>query len=234
VWKHRHEGVLTSTQDYAFPTPLDSTTLALVTCDEQSQGRGRADRKWVSRAGNFYGTFAWQRVGREKQALSTLGLAAAAALLEGIKLIVLPQTQLELKWPNDVLMDGKKVGGILASANSRDIRLGVGVNIHHAPTLDGTALREATAIASHTLLRDDALTEAFAMSFCPRLFRHLSLWFEGEDWAWRQTWKTYGLIGCEVELRGGRRVFAESIGEAGELWVNDSGTRRACFVEEVC
>lgn len=105
--------------------------LTLVTADTQTAGRGRFKRRWESPAGqNIYATFCFfveghtQEIGNIPQILA---LSTAAVLK---KLNFTP----ELKWPNDVLLSGKKVAGILAETTTVGNRLcvviGIGLNVN--------------------------------------------------------------------------------------------------------
>jgi BirA family transcriptional regulator, biotin operon repressor / biotin---[acetyl-CoA-carboxylase] ligase len=104
----------------------------LVALDQQS-GRGRQGRIWVSVPGNFYGsTLVQLRPG--DPAAQTLSLAAGLALAEAVDVAVAGQPLL-LKWPNDLLLAGRKLGGILLERSGDRIAVGFGVNLAAAPEL---------------------------------------------------------------------------------------------------
>ena len=110
---------------------LDPNCLTIVTSDGQTSGRGQFERKWVSPKGvNLYISYAFIRpsldpfIGHVPQVLAL----AAAELLSDLGF---PPT---LKWPNDILLAGKKVGGILTetmtTAQGVVVIVGVGMNVN--------------------------------------------------------------------------------------------------------
>jgi BirA family transcriptional regulator, biotin operon repressor / biotin---[acetyl-CoA-carboxylase] ligase len=107
----------------------------VVGADEQTSGRGRRGHTWQSPLGaGLY--FSWLcRPALDASSLPLITLAAGVGVHRGIKLATGLST--DLKWPNDLLIDGRKVAGILAegwSAGSPDqaVIIGVGVNLRHA------------------------------------------------------------------------------------------------------
>lgn len=118
---------------------------ALVTADHQTAGRGRMGRTWTDEPGhNLMASVVLRpQIGPERLAL--LGLAAALAVAAATKAVATP-LEPRVKWPNDVLLDGRKVAGILPEARSRDrdavVALGLGVNVNQVDFEDDL---EATA-----------------------------------------------------------------------------------------
>ena len=111
----------------------DRTVLA---ADHQTGGRGRLDRAWDSPPGvNLLVSIAFTPVPAVAVDLThRVGLATVAAVRH-----LLPNSTVDLKWPNDVLLDGKKVAGILASRSftANAVVVGLGLNVGWAP--DGAA-----------------------------------------------------------------------------------------------
>jgi len=94
--------------------------------ETQTGGRGRYGRVWQSPKGNLYVSFVFESDPIRDQYLSFLtGLALAESL---------PEFDVRLKWPNDVLLDGKKVAGILLENCGDKIIVGIGVNLISNPT----------------------------------------------------------------------------------------------------
>ena len=104
----------------------------LVVADEQTAGRGRSGRRWHSPAGSGLALSLVLRPARlGSREIAALGVIGALGSIEALTELGL---QPELKWPNDVLLDGAKVGGILAEAswtNSQldHVILGIGLNV---------------------------------------------------------------------------------------------------------
>ncbi|WP_373356988.1 biotin--[acetyl-CoA-carboxylase] ligase [Pseudoroseicyclus sp. CXY001] len=98
---------------------------------EQSAARGRQGRPWMMPAGNFAATLIFApEAGPEARAQRSF--AAALALRDALAETA-PSAHLELKWPNDVLLNGGKVAGILLENFGTALAIGIGVNLAAAP-----------------------------------------------------------------------------------------------------
>ena len=114
-----------------------------VICTSQLQGKGQRGRGWVSPPGNLYAAL---RIPEAPPAFSgMMSLVIGYAVIRALQELELPA---RLKWPNDVMLGGKKAGGILIQ-NRRGISVaGVGLNLVSAP--DPASLRAAHAVpATH-------------------------------------------------------------------------------------
>lgn len=110
-------GVVTSTQDVARELAIGSVVMA----DEQTEGRGRLSHRWEAPAG---AALLVSFVLEPNPLLSlAAGVAAAEACGQGVR----------LKWPNDLLLGGRKVGGILVEASPSKAVCGIGINLTWAP-----------------------------------------------------------------------------------------------------
>jgi BirA family biotin operon repressor/biotin-[acetyl-CoA-carboxylase] ligase len=113
--------------------------LSLVWARRQTSGRGRLGRAWVSPEGNLFWTML---VSLEHDARPVTGLVFVASLAawSTIRAFVPPERRVEIKWPNDTLVEGRKVSGILietaAGAHGRFAAVGIGVNVTHHPPGD--------------------------------------------------------------------------------------------------
>ncbi len=118
-----------------------------ITAREQTNGRGRRGRAWVSKPGNLYATLLIRPRLTAADA-GRLSFLAAVALHHALAPLIPAPAQVTLKWPNDVLVDGAKIAGILLESQSGPeglvdwLSIGIGVNLAHAP--QGV---ETTAIA---------------------------------------------------------------------------------------
>lgn len=101
-----------------------------VVADEQTAGHGRFGRKWHSRRGDGLYVSVVLRVGLAPADLPVvtlaLGLAAADAIAE------LAGVECDLRWPNDVLIGGRKCAGILTELHGDAVVAGIGINVNHA------------------------------------------------------------------------------------------------------
>lgn len=103
----------------------------------QTAARGRRGRAWVSPEGNFAASLAMRPDGPPAQA-ALRSFVAALALVEALETVIGPGARLSLKWPNDVLLNGGKVAGILLESAGSGGRVdhlivGIGVNLAEAP-----------------------------------------------------------------------------------------------------
>ena len=145
---------------------------------EQSTGKGRQGRTWVSVAGNFAGsTIAALRPGDPPA--PTLSLAAGLALAEAID-VALPAQPLMLKWPNDLMLLGKKVAGILLERSGDRVAIGFGVNLASAPPLPD---RQAANLSGKVT------PQAFAPLLAASFARLLELWRTTESSALARAWQ---------------------------------------------
>jgi BirA family transcriptional regulator, biotin operon repressor / biotin---[acetyl-CoA-carboxylase] ligase len=103
---------------------------------KQTAGRGRRGKPWVDPAGNFAATL-MLRPDCTAQEAALRSFVAAVALKRTLA-IYIDHTKIGLKWPNDVLLNGGKVAGILLESSGRGGRMdwlaiGIGVNLRNAP-----------------------------------------------------------------------------------------------------
>lgn len=108
-----------------------------VVAERQLAGRGRRRRPWVSPAGNLYASIAFRSV-LNGEAFGLLPLAAAVALADAVNEVT--GLAVQLKWPNDVMIDGAKTAGILVETQTTGrpegpmrMVIGFGVNVAHHP-----------------------------------------------------------------------------------------------------
>jgi BirA family biotin operon repressor/biotin-[acetyl-CoA-carboxylase] ligase len=95
----------------------------------QSAGHGRNSRKWVSHHGNLYASFIY-KISEKRPTLSYAFAVAAAETLLSLGVPV------RIKWPNDLLADGKKISGLLLEYCRDFLVVGIGINIRTSPTLE--------------------------------------------------------------------------------------------------
>lgn len=159
-----------------------------VTANRQLQGRARRGRSWISQPGNLFASMLLIDPS-PAAAMATLPLVVAVAVHSAIAQ-VLPQgaDRPAIKWPNDVLIGGAKVSGILLeSENLPDGRcavvIGCGINVIHAPDevmYPATTLRDAGSSVS--------AEELFAR-LCQAMAHELQIWNGGRGIAAvRQAW----------------------------------------------
>jgi BirA family biotin operon repressor/biotin-[acetyl-CoA-carboxylase] ligase len=117
----------------------------VVQADEQTAGRGRMARHWFSPPGNLYLSVVL-RPDADNHRLAELGFVAALAVTDAVDLLLPRQVRASLKWPNDVLVRGGKIAGILLEQSAGAMIMGIGVNVLHAP--DGVPYQVSTIVGS--------------------------------------------------------------------------------------
>jgi BirA family biotin operon repressor/biotin-[acetyl-CoA-carboxylase] ligase len=138
----------------------------VVSAIRQNEGRGRRARPWISPAGNLHCS-TLIRLDGDLGSAAQLGFAAAVALVDTFHALV-PGAAFACKWPNDVLVSGRKVCGMLLEPVGRDwLIVGVGVNVVAAPP-PGELLYPAASLAELGYAGDDQQVLAgFARHFGP-------------------------------------------------------------------
>jgi BirA family biotin operon repressor/biotin-[acetyl-CoA-carboxylase] ligase len=179
AWPHAllYRAELASTNSAALDWCRSSAELpVLVVAERQLAGRGQADRSWWSSSGSLTLSVAISAdfLGIPRSGVS---LAAANAVAEAIEAEATGRSA-EIKWPNDVLLEGRKVAGILVEAIAAPrsaIVIGIGVNLNNEPDSVPEELAQQIAItaewAGRAISPTDFLTRLAnaLMSFCSDL-----------------------------------------------------------------
>jgi BirA family biotin operon repressor/biotin-[acetyl-CoA-carboxylase] ligase len=228
-FQHISRDSVGSTNDEAMALAASGATLPLwVTADRQLRGRGRQGAHWTSEPGNLYASLAL-RLGSVRH-LSQLPLVAAVALHDALSACVENMSgRLAIKWPNDILLDGRKVSGILAESQIGADKavfavVGLGVNLAHHPS---STRHPATNLAAEGYsLEPTALFVALDRTMSERLAQ----WQGGEDDGFqpiRNAWldRVSGL-GSRIEVRLPGETLTgrfDGMDETGRLVLNRPG-----------
>jgi BirA family biotin operon repressor/biotin-[acetyl-CoA-carboxylase] ligase len=230
-WNIQHHSELNSTNDFAREQVLarwgaaHSAQGLVVVADRQLHGRGQHGRAWESPAGGLYFSAVVEDGAVRPEHRSKLALIAGVAAADALE-----TAALRLRWPNDLMLNGKKVGGILCESLAMAERwagiIGVGINVTTPPEAFSPKLREAAtslARAQSKTLEPQALLNAIL----GQLARHLELsWDEGLSHVLQRVRELDSLSGhtLEVESDQGRVTgIAAGIDEAGRLLLNVAG-----------
>jgi BirA family transcriptional regulator, biotin operon repressor / biotin---[acetyl-CoA-carboxylase] ligase len=121
---------------------------SLLACEAQTAGRGRRGRRWYSEPGASL-TFSLARlVRRPARELAALSLVAGVACVRALR--SLGAAGIALKWPNDLMLEGRKLGGILVETRSQGKAtlavVGVGINWRASPALERRARRRIATL----------------------------------------------------------------------------------------
>lgn len=145
-----------------------------ITAKVQTAGRGRRGRDWVSDSGNLFVTHLLALPVNHATA-AQLSFVTALAVHDASKLLLENDKALSLKWPNDVLLDGKKLAGILletlpeTETGMINLAIGCGVNLDHAP---------AETSYPATWLNAHRQTPVSPEAFLPLLVNKMSNWMD--------------------------------------------------------
>lgn len=150
---HHHFDTLISTNDWAKLklTSFARDQLTLITADEQTRGRGQYGRKWVSPKGeNLYASFCFFIDENQQDPLSLTHVLAIslAKVLHAHGLIC------RIKWPNDLLVNGKKIAGILCETEHLPpqfgVVIGLGLNLNMPKEALAQIGQPATSLQNET------------------------------------------------------------------------------------
>ena len=154
VHAHRHFEEIDSTNEEARRLVSEGVRGPLwIIADRQTKGRGRRGREWQSLAGNLYATLLLNPASRVGQC-AQLSFVAALSAGDVVAQCASP-ANVKLKWPNDVLLEGRKVAGILLEASGNDpgapdwLAIGFGVNLVSYPAeaeFPATSLRTVNVV----------------------------------------------------------------------------------------
>jgi len=200
-----------------FSHGLELLSGTIVAAHEQTDGRGRQERKWLSQPDTNLCFSLFIETDAELMAVPSLTMAAALAVSEMLNVLRIPAV---LKWPNDVLVDGKKICGILSeqvewkelskpssTAPRAGIIVGVGLNVNMTD-------EEAEAIdqPATSMLIESGRAHDFSQTL-EALFPPLEYWI-GE-------WEEGGFSSL-------RKIWTEKAGPVGKpLTVHDGDTRKS-------
>lgn len=162
-----------STQEYAHEmiSAGRATDHTAILANAQSAGRGRHSRKWVSRPGNLYVSFIFNRATHDGRLAYMAGVAVATAIATyGI--------DARIKWPNDILIDNKKVSGILIEYADKFAIVGIGVNITTNPRV--TAAYETTHLGRYANVE--------RMDLLRHVMHELDIWMNNDFSVVRTRW----------------------------------------------
>ncbi len=203
----------------------------LVWACSQSAGRGRRGRPWESEPGNLYASLVLRPECPPRTAVQ-IGLVASNAIAEAALAFLPGGSKVTCKWPNDVLIEGRKVAGVLletAPGGGGDVDwlvLGVGVNLEHHP--------QATEFPATSLCREGvsaAKVEDLLLAVFARFQAGLVVW---RCWGFapaRRSWlgRAQGLgekISVRLESETLEGIFISLDGEGALILGGDGGQRR--------
>lgn len=186
-----------------FETIPSTQTLAQQFCDngtaqpgdiifatQQTQGYGRRGRAWQSPQGNLYFTLIEKLHAIEE--LSWLGYAMGLGLFDALQPLLKHDSHLQLKWPNDLLLNKEKLSGLLLEVADDKVLIGVGLNIQETPETD----QLVTSVNAHTQNKQTA------KGLIDTILKNYYYWYQ---------------IGLEQGFGGMRAAWLEKAAFKGEM-----------------
>ncbi len=226
----RHERISSTNDEATALAASNAPEGTLVWAREQTKGHGRQGRVWASPPGNLYLSLIL-KPDVPLAAAAQLGFAAALSIDEACRELA-PDAPIRFKWPNDVLLAGRKLAGILLESQAKQdgglawLVLGVGVNLATYPV---AADYPATALAATGV---EVGPETMLAAFARRFLAWYEPWRRGQGFtALREAWlrRAQG-IGERLRVRLPREEFTgifTGLDEDGTLLLETrAGSRR--------
>lgn len=229
---HVYQGI-SSTSDYlkSYHSPVAGVDVCL--CETQLKGRGRFGRRWHSPFGeNVYCSIKWP-LDSMLPAVSTLSLALGIALVDALKTSLGVSNSVGLKWPNDILVNGQKVCGLLLEMsleqqNCHDLVIGFGLNVNMRQA-DLTNHWSSLTLVTGDYFNRNVLLVTVLNTLLETIEKHLN-----GDFSIMNRWKKYDLLynkRVTVSSEGQRLTgVALGINQDGSLQLLlPSGEMKTCY-----
>jgi len=204
----------------------------------QTGGKGRKGRTWVSDEGNLYASLLFSP-DIEPSALLAMPYLAALAVRDTLITLGVVADNIKCKWPNDILVGGQKISGILIESSARSsnrldyVIIGIGINLKHSPA---EAQFPATSLAEHL---DGEITPQVALqSLANHMKLRLDAWDANDFEPVRAEWTNcaWGLgeirqINTATEAFDAKLVGLD--GQGGLLVQLENGTERQIVAADI-
>ena len=194
----------------------------VVVADEQTNGRGRLNRKWLSSKGGLWFTVILKP--QLPPALSfRVNFAASLCLTKTLRKLF--SIDANVKWPNDILVNGKKLAGLLSEMETKSdmisfVNLGIGLNVNNSPERDEPNAVSIKNLIGKKVPRRNLLT-AFLEEFALEIPRIYDKNIRQGELSVIDRWKKYtSTIGKQVNIETSDSVFsgvAVDVDESGAL-----------------
>ncbi len=205
----------------------------IVVAETQTQGMGRYNRTWYSPRGGLYFSIAFETE-IDSEVLPALSLIASTSIVSVIRHMF--SVPISIKWPNDLIVDDLKVGGILSelvSTEHNHVIIGIGLNIHNTIDDFPESLRSSsTTLRSHTSA--ELSLESILVQFLCTFYERLNSLTESRSLKphldeWREFSTTLGRV---VRIHDGTREIvgtAIDVDTTGSLILETSDDERLVF-----
>lgn len=208
---------------------------------EQTAGRGRRGRAWVNPVGNFAATLVLHPT-EPPEVVALRSFVASLALYDAFVAVTGRPQGLSLKWPNDVLLNGGKVAGILLESvgMARDIRhigIGIGVNLKEAPGADQVeegALRPVSLLSETGIaVSPEEFLDALAPAYAHYEAQFRIYGFEPIRALWLDRAARLGEVITARSMRDERTGTFETVDAAGNLVLSTAKGRETIAAADI-
>jgi BirA family biotin operon repressor/biotin-[acetyl-CoA-carboxylase] ligase len=214
---------IASTNSYLVDLGEQNQTGIVCFAEQQSAGKGRRGRHWVSPFGsNIYLSILWRYELNGPAALSGLSLAVGVAVIRVLKNMGIDAVG--LKWPNDLISQGKKLGGILIevsgeSAGPCTAVVGLGLNVHLPASQAAAQISQAWTDLTQLLGQNTVSRNQLAAALLNELLPVIAHFENTGLSAYLSEWRRYDCLkGQAALLFVGSQTFAGTV-----LGVDDNG-----------
>ncbi|HZO04026.1 MAG TPA: biotin--[acetyl-CoA-carboxylase] ligase [Burkholderiales bacterium] len=199
----------------------------LIAAEEQTAGRGRRGRRWHSAHGAGVTFSLARRINRPARELPALSLVAGVAVLRALH--ALGAHPARLKWPNDLVVDGAKLGGILVETrNASHAVIGIGINCRRTPGLEGKVQRSLAFLHDFASVSRNEVIRQVGLALVAALdqFEKHGLAALRSEW---EAMDAHAGQKLRVRLADGRTLsgIASGLGSDGSLQLNTRQGMRA-------
>lgn len=207
-----------STQDYAHDLIANRNAVnkTVITALAQSAGRGRYRRNWVSHHGNLYASFIYKITERDPKLSYAVGVAVAETL---ISFGIMPQ----IKWPNDVLVDDKKISGILIEYSQNFVIVGIGINIKTCPRI-----KEYKTTKTDNYVKNIDIKDVLNV-----LMKKMDKWRSADFALVRERWMNMAIALNKIIQYHGKSVELIGLNEDGALVLRDGSRYVLTYGDEI-
>jgi BirA family biotin operon repressor/biotin-[acetyl-CoA-carboxylase] ligase len=216
------------------------TSGSVVLAEHQSAGRGRRGKQWISPlGGSLYFSIAW-RFDKGAESLEGLSLSMAMAVIAALEPQV-PKQMLKIKWPNDIYLNGKKLGGILIDVTGEAdgpcwAVVGVGLNIYQDDASMHSVDQPWTVLSSS--VDSPIRRNALAASLIAKIVGALNAYEKNGFAISPKTWQQYDAFHEKsVVVKQGEQIFftgiSKGISESGGIIVEVDGVQKVIKSGEV-
>jgi BirA family biotin operon repressor/biotin-[acetyl-CoA-carboxylase] ligase len=215
---------VSSTMDVALEEIKKGATHGtVILADVQEHGKGRLEREWISPQGGVYLSIILYP---PREMISSLTMIAGLAVLDCVKDVC--GIKADVKWPNDILINGKKVSGILAQSGNASSGgcyaiLGIGINAD----MDVTQQPEIAGIAtSLSIVAGKPVNRQLVICSLLQNFEKRYLAFGSGQALWKEWRERLSTLGKRVLVKSGQSTFegiAESVSSDGSLLLRQDG-----------